>query len=200
MVVVAAQGRKRSDYHLPEPWSGRIEEAPILFVGSNPSFNPNEGFPTAAWRDAEIERFFTTRFEHSNQASHYWRTVRNIATDLLGRTATAGIDYALTEIVRCKSVQEHGVVEAMDACSSRYLMPTLEVAFAPVIVALGKKARVGMAATTQMSSTIGLRGPVSLAGRERWVLMLGHPSAGQRKKPLPEEITTIGPVLGRRGT
>lgn len=131
--VVTAQGRSRADYHLPEPWSGQIETAPILFVGSNPSFNPAEHFPNAAWSNKEIERFFTTRFEHSDQSSHYWRTVRNIAMDILGRPAVPGTDYALTEIVRCKSVGEQGVDEAMGACSSRYLAPTLQRACAPLV-------------------------------------------------------------------
>ena len=61
--VVFAQELGRADFHLPEPWSGRIESAPNLFVSSNPSFNPREDFPTVSWDDDRIEAFFTTRFE-----------------------------------------------------------------------------------------------------------------------------------------
>lgn len=32
-------------YQLPEPWSGDLENAKIIFVGLNPSFNPKEFFP-----------------------------------------------------------------------------------------------------------------------------------------------------------
>jgi len=61
--VVFVQELGRADFHLPEPWSGRIESTPILFVSSNPSFNRREDFPTVSWDDDRIEAFFTTRFE-----------------------------------------------------------------------------------------------------------------------------------------
>jgi hypothetical protein len=63
--VVAAQHLPRSRYHVPEPWNGRIETAPILFVSSNPSFSPSEKFPLVSWADDRIEEFFTTRFDHT---------------------------------------------------------------------------------------------------------------------------------------
>jgi uracil-DNA glycosylase len=194
--VVAAQGLPPSRHQLPEPWSGRIESAPILFVGSNPSLNRKERFPTSKWSDADIERFFVTRFEDSYPPVQYWRVVRAIASDLLGHTARPGIDFALTEIVRCKSQKEAGLTTAaMAECLSRYFMPTLEIAAAPLVVPLGKKAREGVAAIAGTESTIGLKGPVELSGRERWLLMLGHPSAGQRKKPTDREKRLVRPAL-----
>jgi hypothetical protein len=47
-------------HQFPEPWSGRIETAPLLFVGSNPSLNPDETFPTKGWSADGIEAYFTT--------------------------------------------------------------------------------------------------------------------------------------------
>jgi hypothetical protein len=195
--VVAAQGLPPSRHQLPEPWNGRIESAPILFVGSNPGFNPREKpFPTSKWDNADIERFFVTRFERTDQSAHYWSVVRGIASDLLGHAASPGIDYALTEIVRCKSSREAGLTEAaMAECVSNYFIPTLEIAAAGLIVPLGKKARERVAAEAGTKSTIGLHGPVKLAGRDRWLLMLGHPSAGQRKKPTDREIRRVQPWL-----
>ncbi|MBR3467512.1 MAG: hypothetical protein IKH15_09865 [Bacteroidales bacterium] len=32
-------------YQFPEPWNGDIENAPLIFVGLNPSFTPDEVFP-----------------------------------------------------------------------------------------------------------------------------------------------------------
>ena len=59
------------------------------------------------WSDANIERFFVTRFEkHFDLSVQYWRIVRAIANDLLGQSSRPGIDFALTEIVRCKSWNE----------------------------------------------------------------------------------------------
>jgi uracil-DNA glycosylase len=74
-------------------------------------------------------------------------------------------------------------------------MPTLEIAAARVIVTLGKKARERVAEIAGTADTLGLRGPVELSGRERWLLMLGHPSAGQRKKPTRREISRVQPWL-----
>jgi hypothetical protein len=194
--VVAAQGLPPSKHQLPEPWNGKIESAPILFVGSNPSFNRKERFPTSEWSDADIERFFVTRFMDSYPPVQYWRVVRAIASDLLGHPGRPGIDFALTEIVRCKSLNETGLTEAtMAECLSRYFMPTLEIAAAQVVVPLGKKAREGVAAIADTESAIGLHGPVKLSGRDRWLLMLGHPSAGQRKKPTAKEISRVQPSL-----
>lgn len=194
--VIAAQQLPRSTYHLPEPWSGRIESAPILFVSSNPSFNPRERFPTESWSDDEIETFFTTRFQHSDQTSHFWRVVRRIAEDILGRAPRSGYDYALTEVVRCKSWKESGVVQALEECEGRYLARTLEVAAATLIVALGKKARSAVATHIGVLGEIGLYGPLAVADRERSILLLGHPSAAERKKPTFDEIRALRVWLG----
>jgi hypothetical protein len=194
--VVAAQGLTRSRHQLPEPWSDDIESAPILFVESNPSFNPGERFPTSEWSDAEIERFFVTRFDEGVPPVRYWRMVHAIARDLLGRDARPGLDYALTEIIRCKSQKEAGVTEAaMDECSSRYFVLTLKIAAASVIVPLGKKAREAVVAKAETPATIGLHGPFKLSGRNRWILMLGHPSGPERKKPTAREISRVQPLL-----
>lgn len=39
------QANQDIPYQLPEPWNGDIEKAPVIFVGLNPSFDPNEFFP-----------------------------------------------------------------------------------------------------------------------------------------------------------
>ena len=125
----------------------------------------------------------------------YWRIVRAIARDLLGHAARPGIDFALTEIVRCKSQNETGVAKAtMAECSRGTSMPTLEIAAAPLVVPLGKKARRGSRTWLERKAD-WLARPGQALGRERRVLMLGHPSAGQRKKPTDEEISRVQPSL-----
>ena len=88
--VVHAQGTGRDAFHVPEPWSGDIERAPILFVSWNPSWNPDEPFPTSRSTDDEIMTFFRHRFEHTNQDAHTWREMDGIARHLLGRDAGRG--------------------------------------------------------------------------------------------------------------
>jgi hypothetical protein len=67
--IVRSQGATElTDFQVPEPWSGPISTAPILFVSSNPSisksFPPSdldEEYPTgssSSWPDARIVDFF----------------------------------------------------------------------------------------------------------------------------------------------
>lgn len=152
--------------------------------------------PTSESSDAEIKRYFVDGFEQTYGPSvRYWRMVGVIARALLGPDVRPGIDFALTEIVRCKSRNEEGLTEAAIAeCSKRYFMQTLEIAAAPVIVPCGKKARAGVAAVAGTSSEIGLYKSAKL---DRWLLMLGHPSSGQRQTPTADEISRVQPELAR---
>jgi hypothetical protein len=52
-----------NDFHVPEPWSGDIVNAPILVVSSNPSFNKDELYPTYSWPPKMIADFFINRFK-----------------------------------------------------------------------------------------------------------------------------------------
>jgi hypothetical protein len=48
----------------------------------------------------------------------YWSRARDRAQELiLDRQVIWGEDYAMTEIVRCKSTQEVGVVAALEECT-----------------------------------------------------------------------------------
>lgn len=64
-----------------------------------------------------------------------------IAAQLHGRPAKPGIDYALTEGVRCKSKDAIGVELAVGTCTRRYMRETLALSPAHVIVCLGAIAR-----------------------------------------------------------
>ena len=96
---------------VPEPWSGHIEKAPILFVGSNPSIGDGDADPTSSWTEADTVSYFQRRFDRDavwvppsefNKVK-FWCSVRARAKELLGRDAVAGEDFALTEVVHCKS-------------------------------------------------------------------------------------------------
>src|SRR2546427_741399 len=49
-------------HQVPEPWSGDLKHAPILFLSSNPSIDEKEEYPLWSWDDEKIEDFFTNRF------------------------------------------------------------------------------------------------------------------------------------------
>ena len=122
-----------ADFQIPEPWNGDIENAPILFVGLNPGFldvelypklgNPYWTLANGKFDPAKVEDFFEHRFNSSYQYVQYpnrtkivpegykvlrWRTfwayVKSIADKILNTSnSNPGVDFAITEIVHCKS-------------------------------------------------------------------------------------------------
>ena len=156
---------------VPEPWNGNIRTAKILFLSSNPSIGYDEKYPTfddekgklsKDWGEKEVIDYFVNRFskEHryvkdylypkkdGDENSGYmtgfvrfWAAVRSMATVIIGRPAIPGDDYAIAEIVRCKSKAERGVIAATDECINNYLDRTIELSGAKIIVCLGEKVR-----------------------------------------------------------
>ena len=54
-----------SRLHRPEPWTGDLATAKIMFLSSNPSFNPAENFPNwneEEWNDEDVSIFGAERF------------------------------------------------------------------------------------------------------------------------------------------
>lgn len=155
--IVTNQNCRYEDSHVPEPWNGNIATAPILFVSSNPSIDSQEVYPLFSWSDEDIVDYFNNRFSgrwvrvknnrfyprrHDGsyaRASNYWGKVRNHAEVLLQRNVQAGVDYAITEVVHCKSVEETGVKSALAECA-KYLPEVIAVSGSAVVVVLGTKA------------------------------------------------------------
>jgi len=55
--IVLSQGKEStSEFQSPEPWSGHLSVAPILFLSSNPSIGvtTNEQYPRASWDNESI--------------------------------------------------------------------------------------------------------------------------------------------------
>ncbi len=184
-------------HQLPEPWVGRLREAKLLFVSSNPSIDPTEAYPTAGWPDSAIETFFEDRFQsgairdgtHHRTAggtyerSRYWTEIRNRARELYGRDdVEPGRDFALTEVVHCKSKRQYGAPEALDECISRHLGGVLSIAAARVIVCNARLAVDAIEKQFGIVLATGLTGPVDVAGRPRLLLRMPGPgSSGVRR-------------------
>jgi hypothetical protein len=140
---------------VPEPWSGRLSEVRILFVVANPLLDPDERFPSADWDADALQDFFDNRFEKRSKpwtlevsrvllcdgsysnAVHTWTEIRNRAGELLGREPLPGVDYAITDLVHCKSRSSVGVKEAIRFCTRRFMSRILQQAGARVLVAIG---------------------------------------------------------------
>lgn len=174
---------RRSTFHRPEPWAGNLSSAPIMFLSSNPSFDPRENFPTLDWDDREAADFFVDRFseridrgygaiEGTNVASQdrailkngettgrvkTWYTLRSRAAVLLEKSiedTRASNDYVMSEVVHCKSQKEKGVFDALPACVSKWFQPLLEASSAKLVIVSGEPAgRAVKQALAQVTST-----------------------------------------------
>lgn len=169
---------ENSQMHRPEAWTGDIVNAPILFLSSNPSFDPEENYPNwneKEWPTAKVSDFainrFTSNIERGYGASDgigkdridrtvdkngqlsdkvkYWDWARRMVAYIHGTSidkVSAQSDYAMTEIVHCKSQKEEGVEDAREKCKEKYLEQILSISKAQLIIINGKHACVNMKA------------------------------------------------------
>jgi hypothetical protein len=153
--------QNEQNFQLPEPWTGKLSEAPILFITSHPSIDIKEEFPTQDWSEDDILNFFTNRWDSkwvkrgANGKPLYpllktgkyrknwvvtWAGVGKRAEELLGRAPVFGVDFAITAVVHCKSRKGTGVAEAAKECAEKYLSRIMQISPAKVIVAMGNLA------------------------------------------------------------
>lgn len=196
--------QEESKFQLPEPWNGDIENCRILYVSSNPSINQKEKYPTKDWEEKEVLDFFKNRFSKDkkwveeelrplciddNGKEYYpppkkwvrfWGALRSISRDLLKTdNVIPGKDYAMTEIVHCKSTKERGVAEALDICAEKYLDKIFNISASKLIVCLG----------TKVSKYIKSRYSIScediiteFPNTRKFIMFLPHPNARVEKK------------------
>ncbi len=143
---------QQGEFQLPEPWNGNID-APIMFLSSNPGYDPNEETVTEHWPltsdskwDEEqalnhFENRLTMHFKKKDGSSKpspdFFSFLRISASQILGYEANPDTDYCSTEIVHCKSNDELGVNCAMMHCANRWLETILNVAGAKVVILVG---------------------------------------------------------------
>lgn len=200
-------------FQSPEPWSGQIDTAPILFLSSNPSIDENEIYPDASWKAERINEFFQERFSSPfgwvdsrlcalkkdgarTKWVNYWAAARARVSEVLGRPNTeikAGVDFALTEVVHCKSRKQVGVGEALEFCSDRFLDRVLSISVAHVMIVYGKHARSAIyrryhsGAITQI--LLEKLAEFHIGGRSRILVFLPAPNEHGSEKTL---IANIG--------
>jgi hypothetical protein len=179
--VIKAQGDWRRS---PEGWTGRLQEAPILFVTSNPNTDVTKPGTDPVFRSAEELAAFNDLYfdSHGVGGVQTWRQMERWATALLGgRAATPGKDFALTDAVRCASPIQYGVDQAIGRCAGLYLGSVLASAGARVVGFCGK-ARDALQEFVEppryrMTLAVGdVIGPMEFFGRERMLIGLRHPA------------------------
>ncbi|MEO0409386.1 MAG: hypothetical protein AAF289_18740 [Cyanobacteria bacterium P01_A01_bin.135] len=215
--VVAAQGSASlAEHRLPQPWSGLLHSAPILFVSPNPSLRLPVAYPTGNWQPGAIAHYFNHRFDgdwiaEGNKARltdgtysrsiRFWVEIRQRAGELLQRQAVPGVDYALTHVVHCEAVGGIGVTDAQDYCAQQYLNRTIAASGAWVVVVLGRQARRVVQQHYGFNGET-VAGPVEVGAVERWFAFLPHTNArGYRsfeRCVMAEELAVLRRVVGDR--
>ncbi len=201
--VVSWQGQSPGGLrYVPEPWSGHLDRAPILFVSSNPGGDVegaaiSDASYTSTWKTDEIVSCCDDAFEswrkpgiidgiylsdkfgaRGAKSIRYWLWARARARELLrGRQPVPGLDYAMTEVVHCGTQHEAGVADAFATCTDRYFERTLRAASAVVVVCVGTWAKAGFKRTLDIDLPEHIWGPGDVAGRQRMVLAVPHPGA-----------------------
>lgn len=197
--IVDFQYGSLDEFHLPEPWDGPLESAPILFISSNPSLGGSEEYPHWTWPDEHVVDFFENRFGGGRKAwvvggrslqvdgsrpvrsTHYWSAIQRRAEELVGPACRPGIDYAVTEIVRCKSWNEKGVGSATDECVRRFLDPTIAASGADVLVLVGLRANSAFRRHFDLPAD-SLLAEVEIGGKLRMVVSVGHPGSAKPQR------------------
>ncbi len=202
--IIQDQEKTLDHFQVPEPWSGSLKTAPILFLGSNPSISTsdepdyNEKYPHWSWSDSEIEDFFSNRFgggkeawtkdgiytllesgSHKKKYVRYLAAIRKLAKEILGRSVEPGKDYVNSEVVHCKSKHEYGVKEASETCIELYLRKIIAESSAKVIVCLGDFAERAVRKEFGISGTLE---PIFVCETERLFCFLPHPNARKPRK------------------
>ena len=208
--IVASQcAASLDEFQTPEPWVGRIDVAPILFIASNPSIGKDthalwSSDNEAVWESHHLafgggsRRYIqdgirTTGPDGSPiKAVRYWSGVRARARELIvHREVRPGIDYAMSEVVHCKSRGEIGVREALDTCLTRHFDNLMSVSPAVVVLTMGSVARASL--ELQHFGAVERR---VVAGRLRYLVALPHPTGRVGPKTLtgsvsPEELAEL---------
>ena len=219
--VVAVQTGPEDERQVPEAWAGSLETARVLFISSNPSIseptNPTrpgtaEAYPRASDSDGGIVEFITRRFDpdvlpapHVRNNGHrqidgsyapatkFWSAIQARAVELLGPGAEPFRDYAMTEVVHCKSKGEVGVKKAATTCADLYLERVVALSPADVVVIVGAHAH------ERLATSLGLpERPYAverlIGGRQRLVVYLPHPSAFGKKTFGGVHPTALGTI------
>lgn len=84
---------------------------------------------------------FRSGVNNPKQPQPTWRNTHIRAQELLGEMASPLTDYAITEVVHCKSRMGEGVDSAAKHCSELWMPRLLALTEAPVVILLGRHVR-----------------------------------------------------------
>jgi hypothetical protein len=205
-IVRSQTVRSLSEFQVPEPWTGKIDSAPILFLSSNPSISHTEEYPRVDWPNDDIVDFFVNGFGGGRKEwivdgqslnsdgsygkkVYFWSAVKRRAEELLDRDAIPGHDYVLSEVVHCKSLKEQGVEEALLPCADLYLERVIGLSVASIVICVGVRAAEAVHRCFGVERGQPLYGPIVIGQRKRFIAFLPHPSSFEKGKTLRTRLS-----------
>ena len=205
--IVNTQDPQWDGFQLPEPWSGDLKNAKLLFIASNPSINSEESYPNRVWPDEVILDFFSNRFNpesnwtnnrkvlltdgenYAKRSVAFWNSVNLQSERAFGRKVLMGVDCAMTEVVHCKSKDEDGVEKCLSHCSNKWMDEILSFSEARVLILLGNQASSWFESTVAPLEEFGVQGTFRLGGKERLVIHIPHPASWAKVKRLDKILS-----------
>lgn len=147
--IIMAQSTDKVHFQHPEPWNGNIKKASILFISSNPSYNPSEDYPNDSWKNNEIIDFHENRFSDqyylkNKKKVKFWNCTRKVASWILNKDLNDTLlesFICMTEVVHCKSKNEIGVDSACKKCVKKWFEKVISEYDGTNIVVFGTTAK-----------------------------------------------------------
>jgi nitrous oxide reductase accessory protein NosL len=88
-----------------------------------------------------------------------------------------GVDYAITEVVHCKSPGQFGVTQALHYCARMYTKRVIQSSGARIVVFVGAHAATVAKEFLRLKLIPRVQGPNWLCGRRRMIAFLPHPNS-----------------------
>jgi len=103
------------------------------------------------------------------------------ATEILGRAARPGVDFAISEAVHCKSKgeSENGRAvtrSATPVCSETYTMRIIRASAAKVVCLMGDVPGAEFRRLLNAEKAVRFLGPLNVQAQERYFVFLDHPA------------------------
>ena len=208
-IVMKQKANNLTQFQIPEPWSGDIENAPILFLCPSPVYVEKEEYPDYSWPDYIICDFFNNRFggglklwvknqlrpllkdgTHSGEWVRYWAEVRKRTSELLGKKEIkAGADFSIFPLVHCKTGGAVEDEQTFEECIKRYFLEVFDISQAKVIVCLGKNTGRKVRTILGIPLDSNPYGPFPVGKRDRYIVCLQHPHARRVPHSLKKLVT-----------
>lgn len=123
-----------------------VEESAKYFVNR---FNPEIHPPHATFKTESKADFlyrsndgeYRGKGGKKNTPIETWQEIHNRAMEILGPNCHPHMDYALTEVVKCKSKGEVGVKSASTECVDTWMARVFDLSAARIVVVVGRHSR-----------------------------------------------------------